>query len=169
MTFIPFDEGKKKKKKQIERPSMVPLFRGTEMYKLLSGKGMATRRLVQNMLTGSNLVESDGAANERNQKILQDAMQAVGDVFALDVMLKVIPAGLDRALLDIAPVKKNTLQLFFSDRASKFKDQIIDILGTIADVGNEVNEPGMFAVTVTPKEDYEIGSYSKEVSEDLPT
>jgi hypothetical protein len=175
MTFIPFEESKKKKKKkksQVEAPSTVEGFRTTELYKLIVKYNTSgNRRLVQSLLTGSNLMEADDQADEHEAKVaelMQGAVEATRDPFILDLLVKLVSAGLDRSLLDVQPGKKGTHQIIFTDKAERFKASIKDILATLAVVVNDEKDNGMMFMDVAMKEGHEPGSYAQEITNDLP-
>ena len=175
MTFIPFEEAKKKKKKkkvQQEQRSPVELFRTTELYKLIIKYNTSgNRRLVQSMLTGSNLMEAEDPTQEhddRTNELVQGALEVARDPFILDMLVKLISSGLDRAMLDIQPGKKGTIQVIMSDRAERFKSSIKDILSKMAEVVDISKESGMMFLSIAPKEGYEPGSYTQEIANDLP-
>lgn len=172
MTFIPFEEAKKKNKAKVEPRSPVEMFRTTDLYKLIIKHNTSgNRRLVQSMLTGSNLMEAGDERqehDERTSELVRGAMEATQDPSTLDLLVKLVSAGLDRAILDIQPGKKGSYQLIMSDRAERFKSSIKDILSTLADVVNDAKESGMLLMNVVIKEEHTPGTHAQEVANDLP-
>lgn len=170
MTFLAYNEQENDDASQ----SIVGDFRKTLFYKaLVKHTQSGNRRLVQSMLTGSNLMEADDEASrlEQANNMLQQAMEAVGSGHALDVLTKLVSSGFDRSLLDIQleDKKGEVATVFLSDKASKFKESIRDILSGCCSIEEMQQDNGMLMLRCAAKEGHEPGAHAAEVAQELPS
>lgn len=168
MTFLPFNEQAEGGEMEI---SPVDAFRKTEFYKaLVKHSGAGSRRLVQSLMTGNNLMEADEEQKQEANERFQQALEAVGSPYALDILTKLVSAGFDRSILDIQMQDKKgeSLTLVLTDKAKKFTESLKDILSGCCDIQESREESGMMLYQCAMKEGYEPGQHSQELAQDLP-
>ena len=168
MTFLPFNEQAEEGDMEM---SPVDAFRKTEFYKaLVKHSGAGSRRLVQSMLSGNNLMEADEEHQEEANSRYQDALEAVGNPYALDILTKLVAAGFDRSILDIQMQDKKgeSLTLILTDKAKKFTESLKDILSGCCDIEESHEENGMMLYQCAMKEGHEPGQHAQEMAQDLP-
>lgn len=169
MTFLPLNEKAEEGDMEI---SPVDAFRKTEFYKaLVKHSGSGSRRLVQSMLSGSNLMEADEEMQgDDSDSRYQDALEAVGSPAALDILTKLVSAGFDRSILDIQMQDKKgeSLTLILTDKAKKFTESLRDILSSCCEIEESHEENGMILYQCSMKEDHEPGQHAQEMAQDLP-